>query len=92
MGERLIRWQTSLSPMKKWIGNKNGRGKPKGPEEEEVKKPGKIMRFGIDRLKLAHIISEIPKTWLEKIIIFEVDNGRGRFFVANVFLHNLFLL
>ena len=47
MGERLIRWQTSLSPMKKWIGNKNGRGKPKGPEEEE--KPGKIMRFGIDR-------------------------------------------
>ena len=47
MGERLIRWQTSLSP-KKWIGNKNGRGKPKGPEEEE-EKPGKIMRFGIGR-------------------------------------------
>ena len=66
MGERLIRWQTSLSPMKKWIGNKNGRGKPKGPEEE-VKKPGKIMRFGIGRLKLAHIISEIPKTWLKKL-------------------------
>ena len=49
MGERLIRWQTSLSPNKKWIGNKNGRGKPKGPEEEEAEKLRKIMRFGIGR-------------------------------------------
>ena len=77
VGERLIRWQTSLSPMKKWIGNKNGRGKPKGPEEEE--KPGKKCDLVSVGIKLAHIISEIPKTWLEQIIIFEVDNGRGRF-------------